>query len=382
MTTLPAATTVPAMATTPASTVVLIPSYEPDERLVQLVDSLAASASAPVLVVDDGSGPAYARVFAAVARAGATVLTHEVNRGKGAALKTGFAHVLATHPGAGVVCADSDGQHGIADILRVVDEVAKGEADLVLGGRRFTGSVPLRSRLGNTATRHAFTLATGLRIHDTQTGLRGHTAATLPWLLDIGGDRFDYELRVLLAAARDRVRLTEIEIATIYLEGNASSHFRPVRDSVMIWGQLLAFTASSLVGFAVDVALLAVLFPMTGSLLAAVIGARVVSATVNFTLNARYVFPRRGRSAWLAPLRRYAALAAAVLLANALLMEALMALSGSVAVAKGATELVLFLGSFIVQRTAVFAGSDRSAARAHTTARESRVAQATPVRSR
>lgn len=369
--------------TSPAApTVILIPSYEPDDRLVRLVDSLGSSTSVPIVVVDDGSGPQFAAFFAAVARAGATVLTHQVNRGKGAALRTGFVHVVQAFPGADVVCADSDGQHRVDDILRVADEVRSGSADLVLGGRRFTGTVPLRSRVGNTMTRHAFALATGRQVHDTQTGLRGHAAATLPWLLGIGGDLFDYELRVLLAAAREGLRLREIEIDTIYLEGNASSHFRPVRDSLAVWGQLLAFTASSLTGFAVDVVLLALLHSLTGSLLAAVVGARVISAAVNFTLNARFVFPRRGRSAWLGALRRYAALAVVVLVANALLMEALVIVTGSLAVAKVATEVVLFLASYLVQRTAVFVSRGRSPAGAHTVPSESRVSQATPLKSR
>lgn len=334
--------------------VILVPSYEPDTRLLVLVDALVAATDDPVVVVDDGSGAAYADLFAKVAMAGATVLTHRVNRGKGAALKTGFAHIAATHPGADVVCADSDGQHAVADIVRVADRLALGDVDMVLGGRRFTGRVPARSRIGNALTRHAFTLATGSRIHDTQTGLRGHRAATLAWLTSIEGDRFEYELRVLLAAAREGLRLDEIEIETIYLEGNASSHFRPLWDSLAVWGQLLAFTASSLVGFAVDVALLALLHALTGSVLVAVVGARLASGSINFALNRRFVFAG-GRAL---PLRaaacRYAALAAVILLANTLLMEGLVIVTGSLVIAKVATELSLFMGSYVVQRTAIF----------------------------
>mgnify|MGYP003617491773 CR=1 FL=1 len=338
----------------PIPPVVLIPAYEPDAKLLRLVEDLHGARLGHVVVVDDGSGPAYAHLFAAVAAAGATVLTHEVNRGKGAALKTGFAYTLAAHPGAAVVCADSDGQHSVVDIGRVADHLRTSGAELVLGGRRFTGDVPVRSRFGNAATRHAFALATGRRVHDTQTGLRGHAAATLPWLLDIRGDRFEYELRVLLAAAHSGMRMEEIKIETIYLEHNASSHFRPIRDSLAVWGQLLAFTGSSLIGFAVDLALLAVIYPLTGSLLAAVIGARLVSATLNFSLNRRFVFTR-GREVPLARAAfRYAVLAGSVLTANVLLMESLNLILGSLVAAKVLTELTLFTASFLLQRTAVF----------------------------
>ena len=96
--------------------IVLIPSYEPDARLVTLVRSLRAVPGLRVLVVADGSGPAYAAHFNSVAALGATVLEHEVNRGKGAALKTGFGHALTTWPGESLVCADSDGQHAPLDL--------------------------------------------------------------------------------------------------------------------------------------------------------------------------------------------------------------------------------------------------------------------------
>ena len=89
--------------------IIVIPSYQPGKALIDLVDALAG---ARVVVVDDGSGPDYAAIFAMVAARGAEVITHSVNHGKGAALKTGFAHVARTAPDQAVVCADSDGQHG------------------------------------------------------------------------------------------------------------------------------------------------------------------------------------------------------------------------------------------------------------------------------
>lgn len=125
--------------------------------------------------------------------AGAEVLTHPVNRGKGAALRTGFAHIRAHHPGEPVVCADSDGQHTLLDILRVAAAIDD-EVDMVLGVRRFTGRVPLRSRVGNLFTAGLFALVTGHWIADTQTGLRGYPHRQLDWLADVPGDRFEYEL--------------------------------------------------------------------------------------------------------------------------------------------------------------------------------------------
>ena len=140
--------------------IALIPAFEPDGRLVELIRRLGR----PAVVVDDGSGPAYAPIFDQVRALGAQVLTHTRNRGKGCALKTGFAFVRRHFPGVGVVCADSDGQHRPEDINAVAERVESSGAPMVLGARRFTGDVPARSRFGNALTRKVFRLATGRAI--------------------------------------------------------------------------------------------------------------------------------------------------------------------------------------------------------------------------
>ncbi|MFZ1911970.1 MAG: bifunctional glycosyltransferase family 2/GtrA family protein [Propionicimonas sp.] len=333
--------------------IVLIPSFEPDGRLVDLVRDLVLVDGLRVLVVDDGSGPGFAGFFEAARVAGAEVLTEPVNRGKGAALRVGFAHVRDQYPGEPLVCADSDGQHTLLDILRVgaaLDE----DTDLVLGARHFTGRVPLRSRVGNQVTSAVFALVTGTRLGDTQTGLRGYPHRLLDWLLAVPGERFEYELNLLLRASREGLRIREVEIATIYLEGNSSSHFRPLRDSARIYGPLLAFGASSLAGFGIDAAFLFGLYRLTGNLALSVVGARLVSASANFAINRRLVFAAQ-QGPWWAAARRYAVLAAGILAANLALMELLTPLVGSVVLAKVVTEVALFLASYQIQRSVVFA---------------------------
>ncbi|GIG42953.1 hypothetical protein Dsi01nite_009940 [Dactylosporangium siamense] len=219
-------------------------TYEPDQRLVDLVDGLRGAGQA-VVVVDDGSGPADAPVFQAVRDRGGTVLTHPVNRGKGVALKTGFRSAKED-----VVCADADGQHRVEDILRVADHVRR-TGRTTLGVRRFTGPVPLRSSAGNALTRVVFAAVTGSRIQDTQTGLRGYPASRLGWLLEVPGERFEDEMRTLLLATRHG-GIDQVPIATVYLEHNASSHFRPLVDSARVYAPLLRFSASSCWPGAVD----------------------------------------------------------------------------------------------------------------------------------
>lgn len=334
----------------------LVPAYEPAAPLVDLVSSLrAADPALHVVVVDDGSGPAFAPVFAAAQSAGALVLTHPTNRGKGAALKTGFACVVSAFPGHDVVCADCDGQHSVVDVLRVADRLYTSEAAMVLGSRRFLGDVPLRSRVGNSLTRAMFRLSTGLDVHDTQTGLRGYPAAMLPWLLTVDGDRYEYELNLLLRASATGRAVEEVEIATIYLDDNASSHFRPVVDSARIYAPLLRFMLASFAAFLTDTLVLLVLHALTGSLLGAVLGARAVSSTVNFVTNRRLVFESARERPVGSAAVRYSAVVGLLLAANYALLLALTSAGLALLPAKVLTEVVLFVASYELQRRVVFA---------------------------
>ena len=149
-------------------------------------------------------------------------------------------------------------------------------------------------------------------------------------------------------------RSHQLPIATIYLEGNASSHFRPLVDSARVYAPLLAFLLSSLTAFAVDTVALLVLHALTGALLLSVVGARVLSATVNFGVNRRFVFRCGSRERRGAALR-YAALAVGLLAANYVLLTALVALGLPLLAAKVSTEVLLVGASYLVQRSLVFA---------------------------
>jgi len=336
--------------------VILIPSYEPDRRLLTLLTHLSGQ---QIVIVDDGSSQRYAHWFAAAERLGCTVIHHRINRGKGKALRTGFEYIARHFPGEPVVCADGDGQHTPADITKVADALDDGDPNMVLGVREFSGKVPLRSRIGNAATRSLFRAATGLAISDTQTGLRAYPARMLSWLCTIDGDRFDYELILLVRASQQGMRVRQVPIKTVYEDGNASSHFRPVRDSWLIYRPLLGFIGSSLLGFGIDCAMLALLLAGTGVLTLSVIGARLVSATVNYTVNRRYVFAAQAPLAVRQTLPGYAALAVVVLIGNLVLMWTLTPLTGA-AVAKIVTEVSLLTVSYVVQSTRVFAHRHRA----------------------
>lgn len=341
---------------------VLIPAYQPDARLPRLILELhRAYPSTKIVVVDDGSGEQYRDIFEASHTAGAHVISYENNRGKGYALREGFTWIrdVAGDSPECVVTADADGQHTLNDIFRV-GRTCTDTGKSVLGVREFVGHVPARSRIGNTATSALFWLATGWKLKDTQTGLRAFPVALLPELLKVQGDRYEYELRVLLHLAKFRHPVTQIPIETIYEAGNPTSHFRPLQDSARIWAPLLKFAASSGVATVIDYVLVLVLNALTGALFFPVIAARLVSASVNFAMNRR-VFEATGVSLRRSALR-YAALAVAVVAGSYTMLAVLTGIGMPLWIAKIIADTTMYLVSYSAQSRYVFApAQDQSA---------------------
>lgn len=334
---------------------ILIPAYEPSNRLINLIHQLMNLCDYEIVVVDDGSGSAYKSIFDTVARFGCTVLSHERNRGKGAALKTGFQYILKTGKTAGVVTADCDGQHLPKDIIRVAEAVRAHHETIVLGTRRFVGKVPFRSRFGNRVTRFIFSFASGTKLTDTQTGLRGFGVEMLPWLCGISGDRFEYEMNMLLEAVPAGFQFKEVDIDTVYLEQNKSSHFHFLKDSFRVYWPIVKFSMSSLLSALLDVLLLILIQFFTSNLLLSVIGARICSAAFNYIANRRFVFSNAQDVPVVNSLAKYMILAIAVMLANyAIIYFYYGTLGLSLLLAKFLTETTLFLFSYWVQRKFVF----------------------------
>lgn len=342
---------------------VLIPAYQPDARLPRLILELhRADPSSKIVVVDDGSGQKFSDIFEASATAGAHVISYENNRGKGYALREGFTWIrdVAGDSQECVVTADADGQHTLNDIFRV-GRMCTDTGKSVLGVREFVGHVPARSRIGNTATSALFWLATGWKLKDTQTGLRAFPVALLPTLLEVQGDRYEYELRVLLHLAKFRHPVSQIPIETIYEAGNPTSHFRPLQDSARIWAPLLKFAASSGVATVIDYVLVLVLNALTGALFFPVIVARLVSASVNFAMNRR-VFEATG-----VPLRRsalrYAALAVAVIAGSYTMLAVVTGIGMPLWIAKIIADTTMYLVSYSAQSRYVFAPAQEQSAK-------------------
>ena len=312
---------------------VLIPSLEPDERLPRYIDSLLAADFGMILVVNDGSGSEYDGIFSDIAaRERCHVLRHEVNRGKGQALRTGIAYIRDHTAFDGVVTADADGQHIVSDTLKLADALPADGRELLLGSRDFSRgnkTIPARSSFGNRVTSSVFAVLYGHWLPDTQTGLRAVNRACFDDLLAVTGDRFEYEMNMLIFCATHKYKFTIIPIETIYLEENKSSHFHPLRDSWRIYklllGSFFRYSASSILSFLIDYAVLSVLMfwvfkdkpditllgiPFSFKALVATPIARLCSAPVNFLLNKHFVFRAGGGSG---AVKRYIILAVASL---------------------------------------------------------------------
>lgn len=221
-------------------TIVLLPVFKPGSHLSEVVNALIAETAQPghVVIVDDGTGPAADGRLAQIEALGCAVLRLPANQGKGVALKEGFRHIRSRFPGCAVVCADGDGQHSVADIRAVAERNEPGR--IVLGVRAFD-RMPRRSRFGNTVTQAVFRAATGRTVTDTQTGLRAYPADMLAELCAVPGERFEYEMNVLLHAASTGHPIDEVPIPATYLGGNEGSHFSGLADSARIYAPLLRY---------------------------------------------------------------------------------------------------------------------------------------------
>ena len=353
---------------------VVLPSLDPDEKLIAVVDGLLEYGFSDIILVNDGSKQENLHYFTDLAAQHPEIhlLHHEVNKGKGAALKNAFRWFLENRPeGYGVVTVDGDNQHHPED-TRACCEKMLDTGKIVLGCRDFTlDHVPARSRFGNQTTSAIFKIFVGMTISDTQTGLRAIPRKQLTTLVEVFGDRFEYETNMLLAMKTNALDFEEVKIRTVYIEENASSHFHPIRDSWRIYKLILAhffrYTLSSILSAIIDTAGYALLTTLLrgmlqGFALTAVSGvlARAVSSLCNFFMNKTLVFKTKVSTS--RAMLKYYALALPQMAAQVLLTQGVYALLNIPDTATGLRTLiyavvmsVLYVASFMIQQRWVFA---------------------------
>lgn len=344
------------------NTAILIPAYEPDEKLIDLTYKLSTMQFPIIMVVNDGSSKKCDEIFDTLKKIPyCTVINHQFNKGKGAALKTGINAILNTDIHiAGCLTVDADGQHLPEDILKTAEVFERNSSALVLGCRDFSArNVPAKSRFGNLLTRAVYRLSTGKSLTDTQTGLRAIPVNLMKRFLVLPGDHYEFEMNMLMQAARNDIPIIETVIQTIYLEQNKASHFNPLLDSVRICKEILKFSFSSLVCSGVDIGLFTLAFQVFSScnipwpLLGATSFARLISSGINFTLNRKLVF--QSQESLSTQGVKYYLLCFVQMLCSWLLLEGLTSLGpGNVVALKILADILLFVISFGVQRLFVF----------------------------
>lgn len=345
---------------------VLIPSLDPDEKLIILIDKLVNTNlfSHRIVIIDDGTQEQT--IFDEIAHKTSDevqIIHHAENFGKGAALKTGFKYFIEHHPEiTGIATLDSDGQHTVADLQKCIALFAQQPHDLTIGSRTFSKDIPFRSRFGNTLTSSLVRLLTGLKLSDTQTGLRVIPIDYAKELLTFSGDRFEFEFDMLLEAKKYHIAIHEQPIETIYIDNNATSHFRVIRDSLSIYLQFFKFSLSSLLSFVIDIAVFALVIHLLGkasfqAIMWATILARLVSSIANYLVNRHLVFEGVGT----ATMRKYGALVIVQMLLSGYLTHLV---STEIHVVHQTTllitlmkifiDFVLFLASYQIQTKLIF----------------------------
>ncbi len=338
--------------------IVLIPAYCPDEKLINLIDKLNER-KIKSIVVDDGSGTDYKKIFDEVKARGIHTISYETNKGKGHALKTGIRYIQENFDVKGIVTADADGQHTPDDITKVIEAMKANDDTFVIGARAFKGNVPFRSRFGNGLTKWIFRLATHLDITDTQTGLRGLPAKYFKELVEIDGSRYEYEMNMLLAIKTLNAKYMEIPIETVYLEGNKSSHFHVIRDSFFIYKRIFKFVAASFISFLIDYAAFVLLgflnlpsiilpFGIIASL--QYIIARLISGTFNYLANRKLVFKNGNKTSAI----KYFILCIVIMAVGSMLISVVESIGINRYIAKPIIDFILFFVNFYIQKHFVF----------------------------
>ena len=350
---------------------IVIPALNPDEKMTAFVRELVQAGYENIVLVNDGSKQEYVRYFdEAAAWPQVTVLTHEVNRGKGAGLKTAFNYLYTQRKDIdAAITADADGQHTVESIGRCVKAFEETSGSVIFGGREFSDkNIPLRSRFGNKVSSVVYRFSCGIKLNDTQTGLRIIPAAYFEKFSTLKGDRYEYETNMIIAVRELDIPYREVPIETIYINENESSHFNPVKDSFRIYkivlGYFVKFLASSLFSWLVDIGVYTLVVALvegkvddgTKQILAGA-ASRIISSIVNYIINRKVVFKAVDNVKKTAV--RYYILAACQMLISILLVhvfaDSLLHIRGLWnTVVKCVVDACLFIFSYGIQRRWVF----------------------------
>lgn len=334
---------------------ILVPSYKPDPEIMDVFIKKLKKTFKNIIIVNDGSGEEYDDFFDKY-KSDTYLLKHVVNQGKGRAIKTALNFLLNEHPDFKVVVtADSDGQHSVEDIKKCAEKAIKNPENLILGVRDFNqADVPKKSKFGNKITRNVFKIFIGLNISDTQTGLRAFSNKIAKTFLNTKGERYEYETNMLIDSKDLGIKIKEVIIKTIYIDGNIMSHFNPIKDSISIYKLFVKYIVSALSSFLIDIILFSIIIGLFNNIeiLIATIIARVISSIYNYTINKKAIFKKSNKSS----IYKYFILVIIQMFISGLSVSYISSLLINIpsVLIKIIIDAIIFLINFIVQREWVF----------------------------
>ena len=353
--------------------VILIPTYKPNKKimlefinkLIKSIEKIPVHAGAfsngtkhleNIIIVNDGSGQEYDDFFEELEGLGLKVLKHDVNKGKGRAIKTGFEYILKNYDNIlGTITADCDGQHTVEDIKKCAEKLKEYPKSLVVGCRDFSeNQVPFRSKFGSNLTKSVFKIFIGISISDTQSGLRAFGPDLMKKFLNTVGERYEYETNMLIDCKTYDVDIQEVKIQTVYIDNNATSHFNPLVDSIRIYKLFGKYILAAISSFIIDIVLFSIclnLVPLDNKIMIATIIARVISSLYNYLINAKVVFKKCSKNSKF----KY------ILLVEMQMFISGLCVTGIAKVVKISTTLIklvvdtfIFIANFVIQREWVF----------------------------
>ncbi len=352
---------------------VIIPSLDPNKGFMDYCNELLRRGIDRLIIIDDGSKNKDFFDFPTddIETNKIVLLRHYINLGKGRSLKDAFNYYMNMSDldeFCGLITVDSDGQHSIEDVLKMKNALLSSTDYLILGARDFdSGEIPFKSCYGNRITRVLFFILHGVKLKDTQTGMRAIPTKIAPYYIDLYGERFEYETNMLVFSAKNNIPIKEVPIHTIYIDNNTETHFRPFQDSAAIYRLLfktfLNYAFSSLSSFVLDILFFKFFllsfgktgFALPDRIIIATIIARLLSSIYNYFINHKLVFHSSKRR--LSTLLGYYSLCIIqMLISGSAVAFIVMCFNTPETPVKIIVDSCLFIISFYIQKNIVFRG--------------------------
>lgn len=332
--------------------VILIPALNPNEGIIKLVKELKEENFFNIIVINDGSNEENRKYFDILKNEyDIKVLKHDVNYGKGKALKNGIKEVYNENV-LGVVTVDADGQHLVKDVKKVAEKLK--EEKIVLGERDFKSckEVPFASKIGNKFSSLYFKLLTGIYLKDTSTGLRGIPKKYFDIALNTQGDRYDFEINFLKEMYYNKLDFNSVNIEIVY--ENRIKNYRIIKDSIIIYKEFFKNLISSLICAIVDIVLFWIFTININYIFLSNVLARICSGILDFTINKFWVCNKKDSKKTYSEFIKYTILFIVQMLLNSLIVTVLSNIFEAIILIKLLVNLILYIVNFFIKNRYIF----------------------------